>query len=381
MKHLFIFITTLLLGCLTVQAGQTVLQKNHSVMLMANDNDTIGFIYLDDKKESRFGGTVEGDTIIPRFKGYVYKPEVKNTPYYAVFQKEGDVYQSIVYEASTGHIMEINRYTIKQDQTVWEGKMEFYENGKPFYQEEYRSGVLLHTGYVDENGDWLVKFSFEPIASWPEFQEKKAISFIHYGNMAQLVRKEVYYPNHALKSTTTYRTDHNCKAVVKSVYFDINGKKKSYKPSNAVKVVQDYINSHFEYAPINSKAGAVSVLDLLIPVKITVDSTGVIRSIKLYDNIKAEHQMITGQVTYMIDKRTDVQTEVKRSYYSNNDEVQKHISDYSKHISDSMYAFMRQLDTTLVCTPEMIGDIPQASVIKATIKRDCLKKHKLKKEK
>ena len=151
------------------------------------------------------------------------------------------------------------------------------------------------------------------------------------------------------------------------------------KHTNAAKVLQDYLNKHFEFEPIKSGVNDIYRLDITIPLKITIDSTGMIKPILQNGEIRCEYKIINGRETILQDNNGRKIKTLSKTTFLDNASVTGHINHYCNELKPTLAQFIKTMDAAdIKCTPTKRDGVPICETITITLYRDGLKKYNVK---
>lgn len=156
---------------------------------------------------------------------------------------------------------------------------------------------------------------------------------------------------------------------------------KNYKKTNAQEVLQKYLDEHFEYEPVKSGLNDIYSLVVRIPLLVTVDSTGVIHPLMLYDKIKSEYKYVKGRETYEEKDGRKVRTISEVSFDDNNSLI-AYVNEYCSGLESALKDFVESMnDAYIKCRPSMRDKMPYQTSVRVTLYRDGMKKYHTKKAK
>ena len=150
------------------------------------------------------------------------------------------------------------------------------------------------------------------------------------------------------------------------------------KATNAEKVLQEYLDKNFVFAPFKAGPEDVYRLDITIPLLVSIDSTGVIKPIFLRDEIRCTYKMVSGRTTQEV-RQNGIVTKSSSVTFEDNEDIKRKLDDYCVEIKKALDEFIQTMnDAQIVCTPTRVNKQPISEIIPVRLYRDGLKKYKTK---
>ncbi len=157
-----------------------------------------------------------------------------------------------------------------------------------------------------------------------------------------------------------------------------NAQSTNRKETNAVKVLQEYLNKNFVYAPFDAGLSDVYSLEITIPLSITIDTAGVIHPISLSREITCTYKMVSGRTTKEV-KKDGIVTHSYSTTFDDNAAIQSKLNDYCSDIKAALKEFIQTMsDAHIVCTPTRVNKKNTSEELSIRLYRDGLKKYKTK---
>jgi len=164
------------------------------------------------------------------------------------------------------------------------------------------------------------------------------------------------------------------------INFALTNDESKVKHTNAEKVLQDYLNKHFEYEPIKSGLNDIYALDITIPLRITVDSTGLIHPIALKEEISCHYKMINGREMIEENEGGQKVKTLSTTTFKDNYSLTAYVNGYCHNIKVALAEFIKTMDAAEIrCTPTKKDKVYIRETITVNLHRDGLKKYKVKK--
>lgn len=345
-------------------------QESRAVISAAKDKDTLACEPMPITNDVL---TYKHDTIRNAMNWlYMIPRQDSRTDYYAVISKKEGRTESNIYDRNTSELVQTEQYKSEGDFQT-DGVQTYYKNGKVYYMEKFRNGVLVEVIFLSENGTPLLCSSFQE-ASWDEWFVSRGRSYQNFGVKLVLRQQLRYYANGKLKSQCIYSLDENRQNKCTSKYFTQEGATAKFKETNARKVLQEYMNKHFHYEPIKNGVNDWVRFYAEIPLMVTIDSTGFISHVVLEGKIQYYTEGIAGREVILNYNGYD--KVLSKTRFKDNSSLVTESEKYSRLQEKEIIKFISTLENSQIqCVPTKIGDVPQSETISIVLTRDCLKKY------